>query len=241
MHSKLLLVDGAVGITGGRNYADDYYDWSSDYDFRDRDVLIAGPAAREMSANFDAFWDSPRSRPVEELKDVGRRLLRWRAGACRRRRSSNRCACSDGARRGRRRAGARPLGRPGACGRAGGIPGRPAGETHRRARRHRARVAGNARPDRRRAARGAVADTVPGAVGSGAGAVPPVARARAAAARGGVDEQPGARPIRSSPTRCRTSTSAASCATSVSKSTSTSRSRPMRRSTSPRPARRCRT
>jgi len=75
MHSKLLLVDGAVGITGGRNYADDYYDWSSDYNFRDRDVLIAGPAAREMSANFDAFWDSPRSRPVEELKDVGRRLL----------------------------------------------------------------------------------------------------------------------------------------------------------------------
>src|SRR4249919_3560658 len=31
MHTKLLLVDGAVGVTGGRNYADDYYDWDSDY------------------------------------------------------------------------------------------------------------------------------------------------------------------------------------------------------------------
>ena len=75
MHTKLLLVDGAVGITGGRNYADDYYDWAADYNFRDRDVLVAGPVARDMSANFDAFWDSARSRPVETLADVGRRLL----------------------------------------------------------------------------------------------------------------------------------------------------------------------
>jgi putative cardiolipin synthase len=75
MHTKLLLVDGAVGITGGRNYADDYYDWASDYNFRDRDVLVAGPVARDMAANFDAFWASARSRPVESLGDVGRRLL----------------------------------------------------------------------------------------------------------------------------------------------------------------------
>src|SRR5690606_22588539 len=27
MHSKLLLVDGLVAITGGRNYQDDYFDW----------------------------------------------------------------------------------------------------------------------------------------------------------------------------------------------------------------------
>ncbi|MFL6591888.1 MAG: phospholipase D family protein [Luteimonas sp.] len=75
MHTKLLVVDGAVGITGGRNYADDYYDWAGDYNFRDRDVLVAGPVARDMAANFDAFWDSARSRPVESLGDVGRRLL----------------------------------------------------------------------------------------------------------------------------------------------------------------------
>jgi phosphatidylserine/phosphatidylglycerophosphate/cardiolipin synthase-like enzyme len=75
MHTKLLLVDGAVGISGGRNYADDYYDWDSEYNFRDRDVLVAGPVARAMAGNFEAFWDSARSRPVEGLKDVGRRLL----------------------------------------------------------------------------------------------------------------------------------------------------------------------
>ncbi|MCM2337943.1 MAG: phospholipase D-like domain-containing protein, partial [Lysobacter sp.] len=52
MHTKLLLVDGAVGISGGRNYQDDYYDWDATYNFRDRDVLVAGPVAREMDADF---------------------------------------------------------------------------------------------------------------------------------------------------------------------------------------------
>jgi len=76
MHSKLLLVDDAIGITGGRNYQDDYYDWDADYNFRDRDLLIAGPVARDMAANFESFWASPRSVPVQQLADVGGLLLR---------------------------------------------------------------------------------------------------------------------------------------------------------------------
>ncbi len=77
MHTKLLVVDGEVGITGGRNYQDDYYDWDNRYNFRDRDVLVAGPAvARDMEANFQAFWEAPLSVPAERLDDVGRRLLR---------------------------------------------------------------------------------------------------------------------------------------------------------------------
>ena len=76
MHTKLILVDDAVGITGGRNYQDDYYDWDAEYNFRDRDVLVAGPATREMAANFDAFWNARRSVPVERLNDVGRKLLK---------------------------------------------------------------------------------------------------------------------------------------------------------------------
>ena len=75
MHSKLLLVDGAVGITGGRNYQNDYYDWDPDYDFRDRDILVAGPEAREMRRNFEAFWDDGRSVPAARLTDVGGYLL----------------------------------------------------------------------------------------------------------------------------------------------------------------------
>lgn len=76
MHTKLILVDAAVGITGGRNYQDDYFDWDAEYNFRDRDVLVAGPASREMADNFDAFWNARRSIPVERLNDVGRKLLK---------------------------------------------------------------------------------------------------------------------------------------------------------------------
>ncbi|UNK48189.1 phospholipase D family protein [Lysobacter sp. S4-A87] len=75
MHTKLLLVDGAVGITGGRNYQDDYYDWDKEYNFRDRDLLVAGPVAHVMGEDFSLFWNDRRSVPVERLNDVGQRLL----------------------------------------------------------------------------------------------------------------------------------------------------------------------
>jgi phosphatidylserine/phosphatidylglycerophosphate/cardiolipin synthase-like enzyme len=74
MHNKLLVVDGVVGITGGRNYQDDYYDWGDDYNFRDRDLLLAGPVVHDMQANFDAFWQAPRSVPAAHLGDVARYL-----------------------------------------------------------------------------------------------------------------------------------------------------------------------
>ena len=75
MHTKLLLVDDRIGISGGRNYQDDYFDWDAEYNFRDRDVLVAGPEAAAMAVNFQAFWDARRSVPAERLNDVGRTLL----------------------------------------------------------------------------------------------------------------------------------------------------------------------
>ncbi|MCL1499814.1 cardiolipin synthase [Xanthomonas nasturtii] len=75
MHNKLLVVDDVLGVVGGRNYQDDYYDWDSEYNFRDRDVILAGPEVRAMAANFDAFWRAQRSVPAERLNDVGRLLL----------------------------------------------------------------------------------------------------------------------------------------------------------------------
>lgn len=75
MHNKLLLIDGAVGITGGRNYQDDYYDWDAEYNFRDRDLMVAGPEARDMAADFERYWTDPRAVPVHRLRDVGRLIL----------------------------------------------------------------------------------------------------------------------------------------------------------------------
>lgn len=76
MHTKLLLVDGAVGITGGRNYQNDYYDWDNEYNFRDRDLLVAGPVAHAMATDFGLFWNDRRSVPAEHLDDVGGMLLK---------------------------------------------------------------------------------------------------------------------------------------------------------------------
>jgi phosphatidylserine/phosphatidylglycerophosphate/cardiolipin synthase-like enzyme len=76
MHTKLLLVDGQVGVTGGRNIQDRYFDWAQEYNYRDRDLLVAGPVAARMRANFDAFWNYERTKAAESLNDVAKRLLR---------------------------------------------------------------------------------------------------------------------------------------------------------------------
>lgn len=75
MHNKLLVVDDLVAITGGRNYQNDYFDWDARYNFRDRDVLLAGPVVREMTRTFEAFWDAPHSTDLARLSDVGERIL----------------------------------------------------------------------------------------------------------------------------------------------------------------------
>nr|WP_246505566.1 phospholipase D family protein [Coralloluteibacterium stylophorae] len=79
MHNKLLLVDDAVAITGGRNFQDRYFDWDSDYNYRDRDVLVAGPvAAQAMRESFEAFWRHERAVPASHLDDVARQILAGR-------------------------------------------------------------------------------------------------------------------------------------------------------------------
>lgn len=75
MHNKLLLVDDSVGITGGRNISDDYFDWDPVVDFRDRDVLLAGPATHDMQHVFDLFWNNQRTLPLARLKDVAEVLI----------------------------------------------------------------------------------------------------------------------------------------------------------------------
>ncbi|RDI99177.1 phospholipase D family protein [Dyella solisilvae] len=75
MHNKLLLVDDTIGITGGRNYQDRYFDWDDDFDYVDRDVMVGGPAAKAMAASFEKFWNHKRSTPLTHLRDVNGQLL----------------------------------------------------------------------------------------------------------------------------------------------------------------------
>ena len=64
MHDKTAIFDGVAGITGGRNMADEYFDFDHAYNFRDRDVLIIGAAVQDMQSNFDEFWNSEFAVPV---------------------------------------------------------------------------------------------------------------------------------------------------------------------------------
>lgn len=67
MHDKTAIFDGIAGITGGRNMADEYFDFDQEYNFRDRDILLLGPAVFEMSENFEEFWESEFAIPVEVI------------------------------------------------------------------------------------------------------------------------------------------------------------------------------
>lgn len=76
MHNKILLVDGLIGITGGRNYQNRYFDWDDDFDYVDRDVMVGGPAAQAMSASFELFWHHKRAVPLSHLRDISPLLRR---------------------------------------------------------------------------------------------------------------------------------------------------------------------
>jgi phosphatidylserine/phosphatidylglycerophosphate/cardiolipin synthase-like enzyme len=97
MHNKLLVVDASVGITGGRNHEDTYFDVHPGLNYRDREVLVRGPVARQMAACAAAWWFHPLVVPVEELAaaaaapaaprpldDVDRRVALLRAAVERR-------------------------------------------------------------------------------------------------------------------------------------------------------------
>jgi putative cardiolipin synthase len=67
MHDKTAVFDGIAGITGGRNMADEYFDFDHEYNFRDRDVLLLGSAVRDMQENFNEFWESEYAIAVEQI------------------------------------------------------------------------------------------------------------------------------------------------------------------------------
>lgn len=69
MHDKTFMVDGKVAITGGRNMADEYFDFDHEYNFRDRDALLLGKAIADMRDSFERFWQSPLAVKVEERFD----------------------------------------------------------------------------------------------------------------------------------------------------------------------------
>ena len=64
MHNKLMVMDNAVAIVGGRNMSDPYFEVNPKSNFRDLDIAAAGPVVRDLSSVFDRFWNGPWSVPI---------------------------------------------------------------------------------------------------------------------------------------------------------------------------------
>jgi cardiolipin synthase C len=64
MHNKSFTADGAASVVGGRNVGDIYFAFGRGEHYVDTDVLALGPAASDVSAAFDAYWNSASAYPA---------------------------------------------------------------------------------------------------------------------------------------------------------------------------------
>ncbi len=70
MHNKIVVIDDRIGITGGRNIENDYYDRGIKRNFKDRDVLVVGPAVKVMTDSFMEYWNFELSVAADDMVDI---------------------------------------------------------------------------------------------------------------------------------------------------------------------------
>lgn len=78
MHNKVFIADNQIGITGGRNIGDEYFNAHQDFAFVDLDVAAAGAIVGNLSQSFDQYWNSDAAVPASALPIIAEdsRLLR---------------------------------------------------------------------------------------------------------------------------------------------------------------------
>ena len=67
MHNKLMVVDNAIALIGGRNISDPYFEVDPKSQIADDDVFAAGPIVKALSGTFDEFWNCAIAIPVRAL------------------------------------------------------------------------------------------------------------------------------------------------------------------------------
>jgi len=67
MHNKTIVIDNALVIIGGRNIGDHYFAVGEHTNFRDLDIVAAGPVVRQISSVYDHFWNGKWSVPISAL------------------------------------------------------------------------------------------------------------------------------------------------------------------------------
>lgn len=70
MHNKVMVADNRAAIVGGRNLADEYFGQHKQANFRDLEVLTAGPTVQKLSLQFDEYWNSHWAFPPEKVVAV---------------------------------------------------------------------------------------------------------------------------------------------------------------------------
>ena len=70
MHNKSFTADNQVSVVGGRNIGDEYFGAGSGVGFADLDVIASGSAVREVSEEFDLYWNSPSAYPAPNFVGV---------------------------------------------------------------------------------------------------------------------------------------------------------------------------
>jgi putative cardiolipin synthase len=67
MHNKAFVVDNQVAVVGGRNIAAEYYQLETSGEFIDFDMIAVGPVVKEVSSQFDRYWNHGLAVPMEAL------------------------------------------------------------------------------------------------------------------------------------------------------------------------------
>lgn len=80
MHNKAFIVDNQVAVVGGRNIAVEYFQLETTGEFIDFDMLSTGPIVKDVSAEFDTYWNHKLAMPMESLfaEDGSKKLERAR-------------------------------------------------------------------------------------------------------------------------------------------------------------------
>jgi len=67
MHNKAFIADNQIAIVGGRNIANEYMGAGNEVVFADLDVIAVGPAVRDVSKEFDLYWNSASAYPASAV------------------------------------------------------------------------------------------------------------------------------------------------------------------------------
>ncbi|WP_246312320.1 phospholipase D family protein [Pseudaquabacterium terrae] len=78
MHNKLLIADGAMAVTGGRNIANEYFMRHEQANFVDLDTFLTGALVPLLQELFDSYWNSEVVYPARAVmrSDLPPELLR---------------------------------------------------------------------------------------------------------------------------------------------------------------------